>query len=60
MNATITNVKVDVFDWETPNWRVGSGMRFGGRNQLSVVSIETDAGVTGNAFCRVPSITRSR
>ena len=54
MNATITNVKVDVFDWETPNWRVGSGMRFGGRNQLSVVSIETDAGVTGNAFLSRP------
>ena len=29
--VAITNVKVDVFDWETPDWRVGSGMRFGGR-----------------------------
>ena len=58
--ATITDVKLDVFNWQTPNWRVGSGMRFGGANQLAVLSIETDAGVTGNASCRGPSITPSR
>ena len=54
MVTTITDVKVEVFNWETPNWRVGSGMRFGGANQLSVVSVETDAGVTGNAFLSRP------
>ncbi len=54
MTATITDLTIDIFEWETPAWRVGSGMRFGGVKQLSVVKIETDAGVTGHAFLSRP------
>ena len=54
MTTKITDVKVEVFNWESPAWRVGSGMRFGGPKQLSVVSVETDAGITGNAFLSRP------
>lgn len=45
----ITNVKVDLFNWECEPWRTGSGIRFG-RTRLGLVSVETDEGVTGNAF----------
>ena len=50
----ITNVKVDVFDWPTPEWKVGSHMRFGGKRSLGVVTIETDEGVSGHAFLSRP------
>ena len=50
----ITNVKVDVFDWPTPEWKVGSHMRFGGKRLLGVVAVETDEGVSGHAFLSRP------
>ena len=50
----ITNVKVDVFDWPTPEWKVGSHMRFGGKRLLGVVTVETDEGVSGHAFLSRP------
>jgi len=50
----ITNVKVDVFDWITDKWQVGFGMNFGGKKQLSVITVETDEGVNGNAFLGRP------
>ena len=51
----ITNVKVDVFDWITDKWQVGFGMNFGGKKQLSVITVETDEGVNGNAFLGRPA-----
>ena len=50
----ITKVTVESFGWEVEPWRVGSGMRFGGKRQLGVVTVETDAGVSGNAFLSRP------
>ncbi len=50
----ITNVKVDAFNWATEKWQVGFGMSFGGQRQLSVVTVETDEGVSGNAFLGRP------
>ena len=46
----ITNVKVDIFNWTTEPWRTGVGAQFGATRQLGVVSVETDEGITGNAF----------
>ena len=46
----ITNVKVDLFAWNSEVWKTGVGATFGGATQLGVVSVETDAGITGNAF----------
>ena len=46
----ITNVKVDIFNWSTEPWKTGVGVQFGAKRQLGVVSIETDEGITGNAF----------
>ena len=46
----ITNVKVDLCSWETEPWKTGVGAAFGGDVQLGVVTVETDAGVSGNAF----------
>ena len=46
----ITNVKVDLFNWTTEPWKTGVGTTFGDTRQLGVVSVETDEGVTGNAF----------
>ena len=46
----VTNVKVDLFAWNGAVWKTGAGAAFGGATQLGVVSVETDAGVTGNAF----------
>ena len=45
----ITNLKVDLFAWHSEVWTTG-GSTFGGATQLGVVSVETDAGITGNAF----------
>ena len=50
----ITNVKVDVFNWPTPEWKVGSHMRFGGKLLLGVVTVETDEGISGHAFLSRP------
>ena len=46
----ITNVKVELFDWTTAAWKTGVGAQFGSTRQLGVVSVETDAGIVGNAF----------
>ena len=51
----ITNVKVDVFGWHIEPWRVGAGMTFGGPRQIGVVTVETDEGVSGNAFLSGPN-----
>ncbi len=51
----ITNLKVDIFDWSTDQWQVGlKHMRAGGKKELSVVTVETDEGVEGNAFLSRP------
>ncbi len=46
----ITNVKVDMFNWQSEAWKTGVGMCFGQTQQLGVVTVETDEGVSGNAF----------
>ena len=46
----ITNVKVDICNWKTQPWKTGVGTAFGDTKQLGVVTVETDAGVSGNAF----------
>lgn len=46
----ITNVKVDLFNWASEAWTTGVGTTFGKTQQLGVVSVETDGGVSGHAF----------
>ena len=46
----ITNVKVDMFNWDSEPWRTGVGTSFGKTRQLGVVTVETDEGISGNAF----------
>lgn len=46
----ITDVKVTMFNWRQQPWKTGVGMTFGGSTLLGVLTIETDAGVEGNAF----------
>ena len=46
----ITNVKVDMFNWKTEVWKTGVGTTFGDTRQLGIVTVETDEGVSGNAF----------
>lgn len=46
----ITNVKVDLFNWKTEPWKTGVGASFGNTKQLGVVTVETDEGISGNAF----------
>ena len=56
----VTDVKVEVFKWSTEPWRVGlNHLRAGGEGQLGVVTVETDEGVSGNAFLRSPEHTAS-
>ena len=50
----ISNVKVDLLNWPTDPWQVGSGMFFGGKKQLGIVTVETDEGVSGHAFLSRP------
>jgi L-alanine-DL-glutamate epimerase-like enolase superfamily enzyme len=50
----VTNVKVDVINWETEPWQIGTRMWFGGKNQLGVVIVETDEGVSGHSFLGRP------
>ena len=52
----ITNVKVDVFNWTGEGWQVGtSHLRSGGKKELSVVTVETDEGISGHAFLSRPA-----
>ena len=46
----ITNVKVDLFEWKSEVWKTGVGAKFGGDKQLGAVTVETDAGISGNAI----------
>ena len=46
----ITNVKVEMFNWKSEPWKTGVGTTFGETRQLGVVTVETDEGVSGNAF----------
>ncbi|MDH3680909.1 MAG: mandelate racemase [Acidimicrobiia bacterium] len=46
----ITGVKVDLFNWTTEPWKTGVGTTFGNTQQLGVVTVETDEGVSGHAF----------
>ncbi|MEM7213627.1 MAG: enolase C-terminal domain-like protein [Pseudomonadota bacterium] len=46
----VTNVKLDMFNWKTAPWKTGVGTAFGNLRQLGVVTVETDQGVSGNAF----------
>lgn len=46
----ITNVKVDMFNWKTEAWKTGVGTMFGDTRQLGIVTVETDEGISGNAF----------
>jgi L-alanine-DL-glutamate epimerase-like enolase superfamily enzyme len=46
----ITNVKVDMFNWTSEGWKTGVGTVFGQTQQLGIVTVETDQGVSGNAF----------
>ena len=46
----ITNVKVEMFNWTTESWKTGVGTSFGNTRQLGIVTVETDEGISGNAF----------
>ena len=45
----ITELSVTMFNWNTAAWGTATG-NFGGHRLLGVVTIETDEGVSGNAF----------
>jgi len=54
----IKNIKMDVFSWSTEPWQVGlSHMKSGGVKELGVVTMETDQGISGNAFLSRPKHT---
>ena len=46
----ITNVKVEMFDWQSESWKTNNWTQFGNTVQLGVVTVETDEGVSGNSF----------
>ena len=46
----ITNLKLDMFNWASEPWMTGVGTQFGSTQQLGVVTVETDEGVSGNSF----------
>ncbi|MEM7362424.1 MAG: enolase C-terminal domain-like protein [Pseudomonadota bacterium] len=46
----ITDIRVDLFDWTTEPWKTGVGTQFGNTRNLGVVTVETDEGISGNAF----------
>ena len=47
----ITNIKLTMIGWEVEPWRTAT-MHFGGKTKLGIVAVETDEGITGNAFVR--------
>ena len=54
----VTDIRVEIFKWSSKPWRVGlNHLRAGGEGQLGVVTIDTDEGVSGNAFLRAPQHT---
>ena len=46
----ITNLKMEMFNWNSEPWMTGVGTQFGSTQQLGVVTVETDEGVSGNSF----------
>ena len=52
----ITNVKVEMFDWESESWKTNDWTQFGGTVQLGVVTVETDEGISGNSFLGSPRV----
>ena len=46
----ISDVKVDIVNWKSQGWKTGVGTMFGQDQQLGIVTVETDQGVSGNAF----------
>ncbi len=49
----ITKVKLDMFNWKSEPWKAGARLRrrpYDSVRQLGVVTVETDAGIQGNAF----------
>ncbi|MDP7056236.1 MAG: enolase C-terminal domain-like protein [Alphaproteobacteria bacterium] len=46
----ISNVKVDMFNWESEGWKTGVGTMFGQTQTLGIVTVETNEGISGNAF----------
>ncbi len=46
----ITNVKVDIVNWKSKGWKTAVGTMFGQDQQLGIVTVETDDGISGNAF----------
>ena len=46
----ITNLKMEMFNWKSEPWMTGVGTQFGSTQQLGVVTVETDEGVSGNSF----------
>src|SRR5438094_8037940 len=47
-SVKITDVSVTMFNWKSAAWRTGTGA-FGGHRLLGVVTVQTDAGVAGDA-----------
>ena len=43
----IKNIKLDVFEWKGTPWKTNYRNIFGQNVNLSVLSIETDEGITG-------------
>ena len=50
----VTDVKVTMFNWEQEAWTTGigggRGTSFGGDVLLGILTVETDEGISGNAF----------
>ena len=46
----ITNVKVEMFNWTTEYQQTRGGVFLESTRQLGIVTVETDEGITGNAF----------
>ena len=46
----VTDIKITMFNWKSDDWFTNPHTRFGGDTLLGIVTVETDAGVSGNAF----------
>ena len=46
----IVNVRFVLFRWPCKTWKIGQGVTLGGTKPLGIVEIETDEGISGNAF----------
>ena len=52
----ITNVKVEMFNWKSEPWKTNARTFFGDTRQLGIVTVETDEGISGNAFLGSSSV----